>query len=316
LSHSPTLPEGSSIYLAGPMTGYASFNFPAFQIAADWLRLKGHTVWSPHEHDLANGFDPEKDEALPFIEYMRHDLPRVMQSDAVVTLRGWSRSKGAMLETRVAQECGIPIYGFRTLTLIHDLAQRHKPLIRAEVWDRLLLERELEVGAAKSKQPAAEPRTWGMRLNPPELVFPPPTTSEQAAQRIVTNAVTGGQKETRPARFDLLPWDQLWRVAELYAYGATKYEDHNWAKGYDFSLSIAALERHMARFTLGEDLDEESHQPHLASVVFHALALMRFEQEIKAGRMPADLDNRFKILPTPTARDRYWADITAWEQAA
>ncbi|QOC56010.1 nucleoside deoxyribosyltransferase [Gordonia phage Clown] len=43
-------------YLAGPMTGYPEFNYPAFTAAAENLRAQGLTVVSPHElHDGDTG---------------------------------------------------------------------------------------------------------------------------------------------------------------------------------------------------------------------------------------------------------------------
>ena len=92
----------------------------------------------------------------------------------------------------------------------------------------------------------------------------------------VTDPTTGGQKGKKPARFDLLPQGPLWEVAELYGKGAEKYADRNWEKGYAWSLSFAALSRHLSLFWQGEYLDSETGCPHLASVVFHAFALMEF----------------------------------------
>lgn len=92
----------------------------------------------------------------------------------------------------------------------------------------------------------------------------------------VVNESTGGEKGQKGARFDLLPWVQLRQVAELYGKGAQKYEARNWEKGYDWSLSFAALHRHLESFWSGEYDDEENGLPHLTSVVFHALALMYF----------------------------------------
>lgn len=104
----------------------------------------------------------------------------------------------------------------------------------------------------------------------------------------VTNEITGGQKGTKPARFGLLPWDQLWKVAELYGKGAEKYDDNNWRKGYDWSLSIDALGRHFAEFMSGQKADPETGCHPLTSVVFHALALLYFEDA------HPELDNRYR----------------------
>lgn len=95
----------------------------------------------------------------------------------------------------------------------------------------------------------------------------------------VTNAVTGGQKGQKKARHSLIPPEALQKVAEHYAIGAAKYEEHNWRRGYDWSLSYDAAIRHFGAFWAGEDLDEETGSPHLAAAVFHALTLLTFMVE-------------------------------------
>lgn len=97
---------------------------------------------------------------------------------------------------------------------------------------------------------------------------------------------TGGQKGTKPARYDLIPAQPLETLARLYGRGAEKYDDHNWRKGYDWSLSFAALQRHAWQFWNGEDNDAETGLPHMASVAFHALALIEFMETHR------DFDNR------------------------
>lgn len=90
---------------------------------------------------------------------------------------------------------------------------------------------------------------------------------------------TGGEKGVKPARFDLVPVGPLTTVAKLYGKGAAKYDDHNWMRGYEWSKSYAALMRHVTQFWGGEDLDPDTQLPHLASVVFHAFALMHYMDE-------------------------------------
>lgn len=87
---------------------------------------------------------------------------------------------------------------------------------------------------------------------------------------------TGGAKGQKLARFDLIPPKPMWQVAEHFGKGAGKYQDRNWEKGYKWSLSFGAMMRHAWAFWNGEDMDAESDSPHLAAVVFHALALMEF----------------------------------------
>lgn len=94
----------------------------------------------------------------------------------------------------------------------------------------------------------------------------------------ITNPETGGQKGRKAQRFELLPWAELAQVAELYAFGASKYDDHNWRKGFAWSLSYGAMLRHASLFWEGEDYDDETGCHHLTSVVFHALALLYFNK--------------------------------------
>jgi hypothetical protein len=90
---------------------------------------------------------------------------------------------------------------------------------------------------------------------------------------------TGGEKGTKDERFDLIPSEALAKVARHYGVGAAKYEAHNWRRGYEWSKSYAALQRHATQFWSGEDIDEETGSPHMAAVAFHALALLVFMDE-------------------------------------
>lgn len=100
-----------------------------------------------------------------------------------------------------------------------------------------------------------------------------------ADREVRTVSSTGGEKGVKPARFDLIPVGPLTTVARLYGKGAEKYEDHNWTRGYEWSKSYAALMRHVTQFWGGEDLDGDTELPHLAAVVFHAMALMQYMDE-------------------------------------
>lgn len=97
-----------------------------------------------------------------------------------------------------------------------------------------------------------------------------------SAEVRVTDPNTGGQKGMKPERFELLPWDALEEVARVYHYGASKYEDHNWRRGYRWSLSVGACFRHVARFVIGEDRDPESGCLHMAHAAFHCLTLISY----------------------------------------
>jgi hypothetical protein len=105
--------------------------------------------------------------------------------------------------------------------------------------------------------------------------------------RVVSS--TGGEKGSKDERFDLIPVGPLTEVARLYGIGAKKYAKDNWRRGYEWSLSFAALCRHLWAFWGGESYDKETGCHHLASVVFHANALMEFE------KTHPEFDDRYKV---------------------
>ncbi len=80
-----------------------------------------------------------------------------------------------------------------------------------------------------------------------------PTRSDKTEVR--TTSSTGGQKGVKLQRFDLIPVGPLTRLAEHYGRGALKYSDHNWRKGYEWSKSYAALQRHLTAWWNGEEYD-------------------------------------------------------------
>lgn len=99
----------------------------------------------------------------------------------------------------------------------------------------------------------------------------------------VTDPKTGGQKGTKPERYDLIPVEPLRDLARVYGKGAEKYEDNNWKKGYDWKLSYAALQRHLNAFWGGEDLDPETHLPHLSHAAWHCFTLHWFMHNYTDG---------------------------------
>lgn len=109
------------IYLAGPMRGYANFNFPAFDFAAAKLRGHGFTVFSPAERDRqVYGKDiennPTGDEskvtnaACTINDCMAADCEWICRNaDAIALLPGWEKSSGANAEVALGKSLGITI---------------------------------------------------------------------------------------------------------------------------------------------------------------------------------------------------------------
>lgn len=95
---------------------------------------------------------------------------------------------------------------------------------------------------------------------------------------LVTDAETGGQKESKSARYDLIPSYPLDMLARVFGSGAEKYEPRNWERGYRWGLSFAALQRHLWAFWRGEDVDPESGLPHLSHAAWHCMVLLEFSR--------------------------------------
>ena len=76
-------------------------------------------------------------------------------------------------------------------------------------------------------------------------------------------------------RTDLIPVLPLEQIARVLTYGAKKYSDRNWEKGFDFSRCYGAALRHLFSWWDGEDTDAESNLSHLA----HAMCCLLFLQE-------------------------------------
>lgn len=98
---------------------------------------------------------------------------------------------------------------------------------------------------------------------------------------------SGGNKNDQDKpRMDLLPPRPLIEIAEVLTQGAAEYGEYNWAKGLKFSRLKAAMDRHMAAWWAGEDLDPKSGKSHLAHVGCSLLFMMDLQR-----RMPA-MDDR------------------------
>ena len=86
------------IYIAGPCTGHADFNYPAFNAEAARLRALGYRVENPAENPAQDTWQA----------YMRQALAQMLKCDAVALLPGWMGSRGALIENGLAVSLGIP----------------------------------------------------------------------------------------------------------------------------------------------------------------------------------------------------------------
>jgi len=121
------------VYLAGPMSGLPRFNFPAFDRAARDLRDSGYDVVSPAELDSpasrkAALASPDGDPAIyvantneTWGDLLARDVKLIADGgiEAVFVLPGWEGSRGARLETFIANRMvGLPILEYSSGSVI------------------------------------------------------------------------------------------------------------------------------------------------------------------------------------------------------
>lgn len=282
-----------SCYVAGPMRGIPEFNFPAFFEAEATLTAAGWEVFNPAREDMQ--VDPgaskltEEEATANFAQYMERDLALVCRADAVVVLPGWERSQGARLEVHVARETGKEVLEYPLLHPVEFVPE-----------DAFPPQRELNITSIPWTDGEA-PKAFTdeiMRIFVDELepfpvqgpAYPGGYLDFAEGKAMTTDESTGGQKEMSLARLGLLPVGPLLELSKVFGYGAAKYADHNYRKGYAVSKSFDALLRHGLAAMAGQDRDPESGRLHLAHAAWHCLAI------IDILHHHPEMDDRFKEL--------------------
>lgn len=265
------------VYLAGPMTGVLHYNYEAFAEMTENLRMQGFFVFNPAEQDISSGFNPIgchggeskaelKEKGFDLRKALAADLDFIAQAaDIVAVLPGWEGSKGVAAEIALADALGLPVVKAESLFCDAKWSDVEYDLLR----DAEIPQPKVTYGFAHIADPIA-----------PKLSELAKGLKESAklmdGGALLTVSQTGGQKGSKEARYDLIPVKPLEYLARLYGKGAEKYDDNNWAKGYDWKYSYAAMQRHANQFWAGEDNDPEMELPHLASVAWHAFTMMYF----------------------------------------
>ncbi len=106
---------------------------------------------------------------------------------------------------------------------------------------------------------------------------------------IYLEPASGTKSDEGKNRLDLLPTESLEEIAKVLTFGAKKYADYNWTKGFTWSRLLGATLRHLFAFMRGEDKDPESGLSHLAHAGCCILFLLYHE------KYHTDLDDRHKL---------------------
>jgi len=133
------------VYIAGPMTGYAELNFPAFRLEATALRAVGLEVVNPAELNV--------DPSAGWSACMRVDIAHLVTCDRIHLLPGWSRSKGASLEHQIGRALGLLV----TLADCAEAMPEHFSFVGSnnDYWDLFLNHAVQAVDEGGARAPAA-----------------------------------------------------------------------------------------------------------------------------------------------------------------
>lgn len=114
-----------------------------------------------------------------------------------------------------------------------------------------------------------------------------PTSSDTS--KVVASIMPGAIKyDQDKVPLHLLSTYALNETAKVMQFGAKKYAEHNWRKGFTWSRPLSAAMRHITAFNNGEDKDPESGLSHLAHAACCIMFLLEFE------KTHPHLDDRFK----------------------
>ncbi len=106
--------------------------------------------------------------------------------------------------------------------------------------------------------------------------------------------LTGAMRDTaadKPRMVLISPF-AMRRLAHWLTIGAKKYEDRNWEKGIPITRCLDSLLRHVEAYLAGEDNED-----HLAAAMCNVMFILHYEEMIRRGVLPAELDDRPRYTP-------------------
>lgn len=191
-----------------------------------------------------------------FEDFIQRDFDVILSQrvEAIALLDGWQKSQGATMELNLMRGLKRDVY---TFDAARDDASVLMPLVLPD---------------APSVQECPDP--YKHSHAPPE-----------AAPRI------RGHKD-KGLRCSLVSEIAQVYDADVTTRGAKKYAADNWRDGLPARAMLDAIDRHLLRYKLGENFDDDG-QHNLASVRFFCAGLQEMELRIASGDLPAELDDRW-----------------------
>lgn len=118
----------------------------------------------------------------------------------------------------------------------------------------------------------------------PTIIYPTNSTAN------ITYVLGGIKHDSEKSRPELIPAIALEEEAKVWAFGAKKYEDFNWAKGLKLMRILGAILRHTMAIMAGVDRDLDSGHLHAAHIRCNAAMLIYFFYQNRP-----ELDDRLKL---------------------
>jgi hypothetical protein len=110
-----------------------------------------------------------------------------------------------------------------------------------------------------------------------------PKLKDSGARREFSTGAVRDAAEGK-GRYDLLPFQAIERLAQVYEAGALKYDDENWRKGIPCRKYLDSALRHLCKHGQGRR-DED----HLAQALWNICGLIETEFMVSQGILPAEL---------------------------
>ena len=107
---------------------------------------------------------------------------------------------------------------------------------------------------------------------------------------------TGAQRDTTEgkSRPDLIsPFANI-REGNILRDGGLHYGDRNWEKGMPISRCVASATRHLMQYIMGDKSED-----HMAQLRCNTGFILHYEEMLKLGRLPKELDDMPKYLQAP-----------------
>ena len=304
------------VYLCGKMTGLPDYNYPQFHAWAKRLRDAGHTVRNPAEEfdgDQSRTRSEYMRRAYSRIIHYgpanEHRLTELRPCEAIAVLSSdYATSDGSFFELHLALIHKIPVWWADDLTgqllpdpwdesVLRSFINPPSARIPLDPPSVRVVQHEAGTQPVGGEVRVVDPDTGGekgtklaryglvpMRAWDKLTYYTDMDANLLLATLRLDNFIMRKDEDTdnlgrlgghligllrgQESAFDA--------VAEVYGYGAQKYQSRNWERGYCWELSVSACYRHLRAYRYAQECDPESGLPHLAHALFHVLALLTF----------------------------------------